>query len=469
MKQAQRAPEISPDVVALVSAAREGRVHQLGEHGTPYTRRQSERRVKTSEKKTDETPTSLANTAAQTAPTRGRSRKSLTANVEEQADETPTSPANTAARTAPARGRKSPVTANVETLDPPSTTPSTKRKARSKKAELNGILEGDSEGGTSEHASPPKKIGRGRLRSPTETGSEASESTSVDKKRKADDLNITAILDETRRNLSGDIEKAHQKMMAEIKRSHQAMSARLVEVEKKGLTKPALTELLKQVTSAGTKSSAELLQKFPDFSTQLTATHDAIERLPNTLTSQLRGSEKPKERDPLGSEKTKERDPLEPAGVQAELRFALSQLPAELAKALRPAPPAGNQDGVLKVIQDLTAGISTKDRDLLWIEQNRGVALKKKAKKKKKKRKEKQAQKEKEKEQVMKEKEQIMQLAKKEKKAAKREKEERRKQELDEEKKKLLALLNQTGVLRKDRKYRSRASSPSTEDSSSSS
>ena len=66
--------------------------------------------------------------------------------------------------------------------------------------------------------------------------------------------------------------------------------------------------------------------------------------------------------------------------MQSELTFALSQLPAELAKALLPAPPAGNQDGVLKVIQDLTAGISTKDRDLLWIEQTRAVELKKIAK-----------------------------------------------------------------------------------------
>ncbi len=434
VKQAQRAPEISADVVALVSAARDGRVHHLGEHGTPYTRRNSERRVKTSDKKTDVTPSSLA---AKTPPSRGR-KKSPTANV----------------------------TANVEPLDPPST-PNTKRKVRPKTGGLDGIQEADSEGGASEPAPAPKKIGRGKPQIPKETGSEASESTSVDKKRKADDLNITAILIETRRNLSDDMEKAHQKMMAEIKRSQQAVNARLLAAEKKGLSKPALTELLKQVTSAGTKSSAELLQQFPGFSTKLAATHDAIKSLPNTLTSQLRGSEKPKERDPLGSEKTKERHPLEStAGVQAELRFALSQLPAELAKAL---PPAGTQDGVLKVIADLTAGISKKDRDLLWIEQNRGVELKKKAKKKKKKRKEKHALKEKEKQQVMKEKEQIEQLAKKEKKLAKREKEERRKQELDKEKEKLLVLLKQTGVLRKDRKYRSRASSPSSQDSSSSS
>ena len=72
--------------------------------------------------------------------------------------------------------------------------------------------------------------------------------------------------------------------------------------------------------------------------------------------------------------------------MSAELRLTLSQLPAALAKALA---PTGTQDGVQKAITDLTAGISKQDRDLLWIEQNRGEKLRKKAKKKKKKRKEK--------------------------------------------------------------------------------
>ena len=234
------------------------------------------------------------------------------------------------------------------------------------------------------------------------------------------DSGIAAFLKDAGRNLANEFEKTHQKMLAEIKRSNQAISTRLLEAEKKGLSKPALAELVKQITA---KTSAQ-------FETKLAATHAAVERLPTILTSQMRSAEITKAGGPRAT----------PEGVSAELRVALSQLPAAFAKALA---PTGTQDYVHKAITDLAAGLATKDRDLLWIEQKRVEDLRKKNKKKKKKRKEKLARKAKEKEQKMKE-------DKKERKIAQKEKEDRRNQELDKEKEKFLALLKQTGALRKD-------------------
>jgi hypothetical protein len=259
------------------------------------------------------------------------------------------------------------------------------------------------------------------------------------------EMDISGLLEETGRNLTNEIEKVHQKMLAEIKRSNQTMNARLLAAEKKGISKPVLEELLKQ-------STAKVLQNFPDLATKLDETKDSIERLPVKLTSQMRAPEKTRASGPVDTRAS------DPEGVSAELRLTLSQLPASLAKALA---PTGTQDGVLKAITDLTAGISKQDRDLLWIEKNRGEKLRKKAKKKKKKRKEKLAREEKEKEKAMEEMDQKIKLANMERKQAKKAKEERRKQELEEEKAKFLAMLKENGVIRTDRKHHSRASSPS--------
>ena len=263
------------------------------------------------------------------------------------------------------------------------------------------------------------------------------------------EMDISVLLEETSKNLTHEFEKVHQTMLAELKRSNQAMNARLLAAEKKGISKPVLEELLKL-------STAKVLQNFPDLATKLAETKDSIERLPVKLTSQMRAPEKTRASDPVDTRAS------DPEGVSAELRLTLSQLPAALAKALA---PTGTQDGVQKAITDLTAGISKQDRDLLWIEQNRGKELRKKAKKKNKKRKEKLAREEKEKEKAMQEMDQKIKLADMERKQAKKAKDERRKQELEEEKAKFLAMLKETGVIRTDRKHRSRASSPSGQDS----
>ena len=233
---------------------------------------------------------------------------------------------------------------------------------------------------------------------------------------------------------------------------------------KKAPSKTEFTELSKQVWNTGFKESAEILKQIPTLAAKLDAAHEAINRLPTDLTSQMRASEKT-----LAKNSGTKAPHSEPSEVLAQMRATLSQLPTTISAALSPTGIQAGLHDVQKVLADLTAGIATNQRDLLWLETTRTAglrdqetALKAEAKRKKHAMKEEAKRKKDEKDKKKKQKKKDRKEKKKEKKQKKEKKrqktaEDEKEQYLaaktraEEEKNKLLSLLQTTGALRMHR------------------
>ena len=258
-----------------------------------------------------------------------------------------------------------------------------------------------------------------------------------------------AMLKETTRNLSADFKK----ILTEVQKVNETLNEHLLETNKKVPSKTEVTALSKQLSSAGFRESAEILKQIPTLAAKLDAAQEAIDRLPNNLTSQMRASEKTQ------AEKSGTKAPhVESDQVLAQLQATLSQIPTTISAALAPSGSQTGMHDVQKVLRDLTAGFATKERDLLWLEtirqqglRDQETVLKAEAKRKKhekdKKKKKKKAD-------------------RKEKKKAKKEKKEKKRQKIaadekeqilavkamtEEGKTQLLSLLQETGALRMHR------------------
>ena len=267
-----------------------------------------------------------------------------------------------------------------------------------------------------------------------------------------------AMFKETTRNLTAEFKH----ILTEVKKTNATLSEHRAETNKKAPSKIDFTELSKQLSSAGFKESAEILKQIPTLAAKLDAANEAINRLPDDLTSQMRKktlAENAGTKAPQG----------EPSEVLAQLRATLSLIPTTISAAL---PPAGIQAGmhdVQKVLAELTVGMATNQRDLLWLETTRvaglreqETALRAEAKRKKHEMKAEAQRKEHEKDMKRKKKKKD----RKEKKKEKKQKKEKKRQKIaadekeqnlaaktmtEEEKNKLLSLLQNTGALRMHR------------------
>ena len=421
VKPADSAAKVCPYVMTLLTAAQQRTLHSLVEH-PPRTPRHSERKAK-SKAATNQGP-----------PASGSPSTS-------KIGSTPKSPTNNRPATgSPSTPRKN--STPKSTVIPP-VAPNTRGRGKSQAQKgtpppIDGPL-------AVPFAVPDPMPGRKPHRGHTKAGDEADEDGTIDQE------SATTIFKDTARTLTTDFNK----VLTEIKKNHQALNSRLTEADKKGLTKTELSALSKQLSSAGFKESAQILQQIPAIEAKLDAAQEAIKNFPNNLTTHMRALEKTLAGKTLAENTGAKVPHSETSEVVAQLSAILSQIPEKLSAALPPAGIQAGMDDVQKVLLDLKAGIATNQRDLLWLETKRvdglkdqALALKAEAKRKKlakdmdkKKRKaEKKEKKEKKKEKKEKKRQKIAAEEKEQMLAAKI--------KAEEEKTTLLSLLQKTGALR---------------------